>query len=170
MQIDFIRMLREVGMEFQYILLKMKKILVLLFAFFALASCDYSNNPKKDSKNHKRKSFIPNIQYNLIKAHPHDITSFTQGLVFYDDKLYESTGSPENLPFTNSLFGAVDLNTGKITELARLDKNIYFGEGIAFLDGRLFQLTYLNQTCFVYDANSFEKIGEFNTRTKRGGA
>ena len=146
----------------------MKKVFILLIFFFVLVSCDNSNNPKEDSKSHRRKTVIPNIEYNLKQTHPHDITSFTEGFEFYENKLFESTGSPENLPFTNSLFGVVDLNNGKISELGRLDKNIYFGEGITLLDGKLFQLTYLSQTCFVYDAQSFKPIGSFKYENKEG--
>ena len=137
----------------------MKKILVLLFAFLAFISCNNSPSPKEDSRSNKRKTLMPNIEYNLIQVYPHDITSFTEGFVFYDNQLYESTGSPENLPFTKSIFGVVDLKTGKLSELGGLDKSKYFGEGITFLEDKLFQLTYRSQTCFIYDAISFEKIG-----------
>ncbi len=146
----------------------MKKILVFIFVFIALQSCNTSSDKKADNRSNRRKTYIPNIEYNVVKAHPHDITSFTEGLLFHENKLYESTGSPENLPFTKSIFGVVDLNTGKLSELGGLDKNKFFGEGIVFLNGKLYQLTYQAQSCFVYDAKSFEPIGKFRYENKEG--
>ena len=146
----------------------MKKILVFILVFIALQSCNTGNDKKTDNKRNRRKSYIPKIEYTIVKAHPHDITSFTEGLLFHENKLYESTGSPENLAFTKSIFGIVDLRTGKLSELGRLDKNKFFGEGIAFLNGKLFQLTYQAQTCFMYNAKTFEPIGEFRFENKEG--
>jgi glutamine cyclotransferase len=146
----------------------MKKILILIVAIIALQGCDFNSNKKKDNRNHKRKSFVPNIEYNVVKAYPHDITSYTEGLLFHENVLYESTGSPENLPFTKSIFGIVDLETGKLSELGGLDKNNYFGEGIVILDSKLFQLTYQAQSCFVYDAKTFELTAKFKYENKEG--
>ena len=154
--------------EIRYSLLDMKKIIGAMFIVIVLFACNNGNSRKKGNKEYKRKSYIPNIEYNIVKAHPHDITSFTEGLLFHENKLYESTGSPENLPFTKSIFGIVDLRTGKLSELGRLDKNKYFGEGIVFLNGKLYQLTYQAQSCFVYDAQSFKPIGSFKYKNEEG--
>lgn len=110
----------------------------------------------------------PEIKFSVENKFPHDINSFTEGFLFHDNKLYESTGSPDNLPQTKSLFGDVDLKTGKINVKAELDRNIYFGEGICFLNGKIFQLTYKNQTCFVYDAKTFKQIGTFKYPNREG--
>lgn len=111
---------------------------------------------------------IPEIKFTIENQYPHDITSFTEGFLFYNGKLYESTGAPDNLPQTKSLFGEIDLKTGKIAVKAELDKTIYFGEGIVFLNDKVYQLTYKNQTGFVYDAKSFKNIGKFNYANKEG--
>ena len=58
----------------------------------------------------------------------------TLGLVIYNDSLFESNGSPPLLPWTRSVFGPVDLSTGNISIRVELDKEKYFGEGIASLD------------------------------------
>jgi glutamine cyclotransferase len=58
--------------------------------------------------------------------------------LFHDGKLFESTGAPDNLPYTKSLFGIVDLKTGKIDVKAELDRNIYFGEGMVILKDKVF--------------------------------
>ncbi len=111
---------------------------------------------------------IPQISYTIEKQYPHDVTSFTEGFLFHEGKLFESTGAPDNMPQTKSLFGIVDLKTGKIDAKAELDRTIYFGEGIVFLNGKFFQLTYKNQTGFIYDAKTFKNIGKFNYTNREG--
>ena len=49
-----------------------------------------------------------------------------------------------------------------------LDKKIYFGEGISFINNKLYQLTYKNQEGFIYDASSFRQIGKFTYSNKEG--
>jgi glutamine cyclotransferase len=93
---------------------------------------------------------------------------FTEGFLFHDNKLFESTGAPGNLPQTKSSFGILNLNTGKLDQKAELDRNVYFGEGILILNNYLYQLTYTNQVCFVYDAKTFQRKGQFNYRNKEG--
>ena len=111
---------------------------------------------------------IPEIKFTIENQYPHDVNSFTEGFLFHDNKLFESTGAPDNLPQTKSLFGIVDLKTGKINVKAEIDRNVYFGEGIVILDGKVFQVTWKNQTGFVYDAKTFKNIGKFNYTNKEG--
>jgi len=111
---------------------------------------------------------IAAINFSVVKEHPHDITSFTEGLLFHDQKLFESTGASPGLPQTRSLFGVVDLKTGKIDVKAEIDRNIYFGEGMVILKGKVFQVTYKNQKGFVYDAKTFKNLGEFTYTNKEG--
>lgn len=111
---------------------------------------------------------IPEIKFTIENQYPHDVNSFTEGFLFHDNKLFESTGAPDNLPQTKSLFGIVDLKTGKIDVKAEIDRAIYFGEGIVFLNGKVFQLTYKNQTGFIYDAKTFKNIGKFNYTNREG--
>ncbi|MES2761275.1 MAG: glutaminyl-peptide cyclotransferase [Bacteroidota bacterium] len=111
---------------------------------------------------------IPAINFSLVNQYPHDITSFTEGLLFHDNKLFESTGAPDNSPQTRSLFGTVDMKTGKIDVKAEIDRNIYFGEGIVALNGKIFQVTWKNQTGFIYDAKTFKNIGKFSYTNREG--
>src|SRR4051812_34283221 len=62
----------------------------------------------------------PKINYSLVAKHPHDTTSFTEGLLFHENKLFESTGATGYLPQTRSAFGVVDLQSGKFTVKAEL--------------------------------------------------
>jgi glutamine cyclotransferase len=68
--------------------------------------------------------------------------------------LYESTGQDE------SWIGIVDISTGTADRKVVLDKK-YFGEGIAILNSKVFQITWKNKAGFIYKIPSFEKIGEF---------
>ena len=86
---------------------------------------------------------------------PHDSNAFTQGLILKDGKLLESTGQEGS-----SSLRRVELETGKI--LKKVDVPVpYFAEGITLLNGKIYQLTWQHQIGFIYDAQSFERVGEF---------
>lgn len=116
----------------------------------------------------EKKAVTPRIPYTVEQYFRHDSTCYTQGFLFYEGKLLESTGAPEYLSYTRSLIGIVDLETGKFDIKAEIDRNTYFGEGIAVHDGLLYQLTYKNQTGFIYDARSFANKGRFGYANAEG--
>jgi glutamine cyclotransferase len=90
----------------------------------------------------------PLLTYQVLNVYPHDTTSYTEGLLMQGGELYESTGH--------------------IGVKAELDRNKYFGEGIVFLKGRVYQLTYKTKVGFIYDAKTFKKLGEFTYPSKQG--
>src|SRR5262245_15267444 len=99
---------------------------------------------------------ILNYTYEIVNTFPHDPAAFTQGLVFYQGVLYESTG----LNGASSL-RKVELETGRV--LKKLDiPSQYFAEGLVLFNGRLLQLTWQNQIGFVYDQESFQQLNTFN--------
>lgn len=109
------------------------------------------------------KSEVPrNLEYQVINTYPHSRNSYTQGLFFDGEILYESTGSPSYIPQTRSVLGPLDLVTGEIDIKAELNKDIYFGEGSTRLKDKIYQLTYINQKGFVYDATTLEQINTFS--------
>ncbi len=108
------------------------------------------------------------ISYKIVNQYPHNTNSYTQGLFFDQDFLYESTGSPGYLPYTRSVLGRLSLETGEIDVKVELDRYIYFGEGSTILNNKIYQLTYKNQKGFVYDVNTFERIREFEFASKEG--
>ncbi len=110
----------------------------------------------------------PAITYTILNATPHDQNSYTEGFLFHEGKLYESSGAPQEIDKTKSIVGIVDPTTGKIAVKAELDKKIYFGEGIAILNNKLYQLTWTNKKGFIYDLKTFKKIGEFTFPSKEG--
>ena len=99
--------------------------------------------------------------YKVIATFPHDTSAFTQGLVFADGQLYESTG----LNGESSL-RRVDIATGKT--LQRIDvPNEYFAEGLALVGDELLQLTWQHRLGFVYDRKTFKQKRTF-TYTAEG--
>lgn len=111
---------------------------------------------------------IPAINYSVTGYLPHDTSLFTEGFLVHNGQLFESTGSPEDIQDAESLVGPIDPHTGRMDVKIRLDKKKYFGEGIVFLKDKLYQLTYLNQKGFIYDASTFKKTGEFNFASREG--
>jgi glutamine cyclotransferase len=146
----------------------MKRISIVLFLALLIYSC--GSNPDKPATTtiEPAAPTIPAIGYQVVKTFPHDTTLFTEGFLVHDGQLFESTGSPKELPQTRSLVGPLDTLTGKMSSKIELDKNTYFGEGITFLKGKLFELTYQNHICFVYDAKTFKSIGSFNFDNNEG--
>ncbi len=113
-------------------------------------------------------SSVPLINYSVAGYMPHDTSLFTEGFLFHDGHLFESTGSPEDMPDLQSVVGIIDPHTGKMDEKIRLDRSKYFGEGITFLNGKLYQLTYHNQKGFIYDAATYKRTGEFSYANQEG--
>ncbi|WP_297793456.1 glutaminyl-peptide cyclotransferase [uncultured Eudoraea sp.] len=95
--------------------------------------------------------------YEIINEYPHDWKSFTQGLEFYKDTLYESTGSGGA---AKSFIRKLDYKTGDVLRQKDLAKN-YFGEGITILNDKLYQLTWRSGTGFVYQVSDFNELGNF---------
>lgn len=137
-------------------------IIVLIF----IAGC--KNNSPSDPVQTTRinASGVPLINYSVAGTYPHDTTLFTEGFVYHAGKFYESSGAAEQYPYTNSVVVTDDLQTGKSSQKISIDKKIYFGEGIAFLGDKLYQLTWKNHVGFIYDARTFKQTGTFNYPTE----
>lgn len=99
---------------------------------------------------------IPSIYtYEIVNTYPHDITSYTQGLEFFEGELYESTGQKKE-----SKLRKVNFETGEVLKNINLNDS-YFGEGLTILNEKIYQLTWQANTGFVYDVDSFEKLSTF---------
>ncbi len=86
----------------------------------------------------------------VVAEYPHDRTSYTQGLFFYDGQMYESTGLNGK-----STFRKVDIRTGKALYRLNFDRR-YFLEGSVEKDGNIYMLTWQNNVAFVYDAKTLK--------------
>ncbi len=140
---------------------QMNKILII--SILSIFSCSCNNDQGgTDSGSSTGNTEPAAIQFTVLNAYPHDTTAYTEGLLFHEGKLYESTGHTDTYPNSQSLFGVLDLKTGKIDTKVHLDNKKYFGEGICFLDGKVFQMTLDSpRVCFVYDAKTFKKLNEY---------
>ncbi len=94
--------------------------------------------------------------YDVVGEYPHDPDAFTQGLIYRDGFLFESTG----LNGRSSL-RKVRLETGDVVQRRDVDAR-YFAEGLTDWGNRLVQLTYQTNVGFVYDLETFEPRGTFN--------
>lgn len=97
----------------------------------------------------------PVYSFEIINTYPHDPDAFTQGLVFLDGRLYEGTGR-----WGESSLREVVLDSGQVLRNVPLEDQ-YFGEGIAILNDRVYQLTWQEQTGFVYDRATFAVLQTF---------
>jgi glutamine cyclotransferase len=89
----------------------------------------------------------PVYGYRVVATFPHDITAFTQGLVYFNGYLYEGTGLNGK-----SSIRQQDLVSGEVLRSADLPQQ-YFGEGVTILAERIYQLTWQSYKGFVYDLN-----------------
>lgn len=94
--------------------------------------------------------------YRVVNVYPHDPGAFTQGLLFRDGQLYESTGL-----YGQSSLRRVRLDSGEVIRQRLLDPG-YFGEGLTDWGNRLVQLTWRSNTGFIYDIDSFALLGTFS--------
>lgn len=111
-------------------------------------------------------SGVQHYTYQVIRSFDHDPGAFTQGLV-YDRKtgyMYEGTG----LTGGRSSLRKVDFETGRVLQFVSLAPQ-YFGEGVDICNNKIYQLTWQNNICFVYDKDSFLKNAQFTYTTEGWG-
>ena len=107
---------------------------------------------------------VPEVYtYEIVNEFPHDNKAYTQGLEFYRDTLYESTGKKGR-----SSVRKVDFQTGKVLQQIDLENTI-FGEGITIMNDKIYQLTWQNGVGYIYDLNSFKKSDSFQYGESREG-
>ena len=101
--------------------------------------------------------------YKIINTYPHDNKAYTQGLEFYRDTLFESTGQRGQ-----SSLRKVDFKTGNVYQKIALE-NKYFGEGITVLNDTLYMLTWQANTGFVFNPDNLKKLRTFSYRKSKQG-
>ncbi len=113
---------------------------------------DSNGNGESDSDNAQL------LEISLIRELSHDPTAFTQGLEISEGRLFESTGAPQG---RSSSIRELDRATGEVMRLESITEDI-FAEGLTFVDGRIFQLTWLAGTALVRDPEDFSEIERFS--------
>ena len=108
-------------------------------------------------------NLTPYMTYEVVQAYPHDAQAFTQGLVYWDGFLYESTGL-----YGESSLRKVEVDTGWVVRQVDLLPQ-YFAEGLTLWEDQLIQLTWQEGTGFIYNASDFSQTGQFTYPTEGWG-
>ena len=95
-------------------------------------------------------SAIEQLRVRVVAKYPHARDAFTQGLLWHDGAMYESTGR-----YGRSSLRRVRLEDGEVLAERSLDPS-FFGEGLALVDDRLVQLTWRSGVAVVSDLESLE--------------
>ena len=114
-----------------------------------VAAASPADGPRKASEP------VPVYTYEIKNTYPHDRAAFTQGLVFRDGFLWESTGQ-----YGSSSLRQVELQTGRVVKSVPVSRE-FFAEGMTIFGGKVYQLTWQEKRAFVYDAKDFRRVGEF---------
>jgi glutamine cyclotransferase len=102
-------------------------------------------------------------RYRVVKSYPHDRRAYTQGLVYDSGFFYEGTGQPGE-----SSLRKVEIETGKVLSQVNLDGSL-FGEGVALLSERIYQLTWTTKVGFVYEKETMKQINRIYYQTQGWG-
>ena len=94
--------------------------------------------------------------YKILKTYPHNVKAFTQGLVYENGYLYESDGE-----YGQSSLRKQKLPSCEVIKDISLDSK-FFAEGIALIGKEIYQVTWREQTCFVYDKETFKVLRKYN--------
>lgn len=102
-------------------------------------------------------------RYRVVKSFPHDRKAYTQGLVYDNGFFYEGTGQQGE-----SSLRKVEPETGKVLSQVSLDGSL-FGEGVALLGDRIYQLTWTSKVGFVYEKETLRQINRIYYQTQGWG-
>jgi glutaminyl-peptide cyclotransferase len=128
-------------------------VLSVIFIFPAFLSSGIDENIVESIKKYKVK---------IVRELPHHINSFTQGLIYHEEKIYESTGL-----IGQSTLQRIDAHTGTVEKILPVSK--VFAEGLAQWNNHLIQLTWKERIAFIYNINDFSKVGMFSYETQGWG-
>ena len=143
----------------------MKNFYYIVLLVLILSSCG-DNTSDKPSDTVPVVSTLPaptSIGYTLLNVYPHDTSSYTQGLQYLNGVLYEGTGNPRKENNISKL-RKIEFKTGKVLKETFI-KGSLFGEGITVLGDKIYQITWEDKKCFVYNLSDFKLIKEFNYNT-----
>lgn len=126
-----------------------------LLMLLVMAACNNDQSASTTETTDNSNPPPPEITYSIVKVYPHDTSSYTEGLEWRNNSLYESGGNYEKSKLFNYTLD------GKTIRSIPVSKE-YFGEGITVLNNKIYQLTWREHKVFVYDASTFKKINEFS--------
>ena len=133
----------------------------------AAAACGVSGGGQEAVPGDTREPVVaqgsPFRDFAIVNEYPHDATAYTQGLFFLDGFLYEGTGR-----YGESSLRRVELESGKVLDIVKL-RGKYFGEGVASLHDRIYQLPWRSRQGFIYGGDDLEAQGKFSYETEGWG-
>ncbi len=130
--------------------------MVLIFLFSCSACRKATDKEEEISEQTTVQKLEPRIvKPVIVRVFPHDNRAYTQGLFYRDGYLYESTGQRGQ-----SSLRKVNINDGGVIKSVSLP-DMYFGEGIAYFENKIYMLTWITNKGFIYDFKTFAKLGEF---------
>lgn len=140
-----------------FIVIMIKKYAVIGLSVFFFACGDKTNNTEETTTDNTNTVPTPAaLDYTVVKVFPHDTSSYTQGLIWYNNTLYEGTGR-EGF----SKLAKMNLQTGEPEKQEKIAAS-EFGEGITILNDKIYQLTWQSHKVHVYNLATFQKIQDFD--------
>ncbi|MBX2925041.1 MAG: glutaminyl-peptide cyclotransferase [Chitinophagaceae bacterium] len=134
----------------------LKTSTLFVLSAIILWSCNGGNDPEdQGAQPGQPVNHIPApapLTYSVVNIYPHDTAAFTQGLVYYNDQMYEGTGQKKE-----SSLRKVDYKTGKIEKRIDLESTL-FGEGITILNDTIYQLTWQDHIVLVYSLKNMKEV------------
>lgn len=118
-----------------------------------------NSNAESDNSDQNKAQTVQapvNISFQVLNMFPHDTSSYTQGLIWHEGKLWEGTGWK-----TESKLMLTDLKTGKAIKSVKLP-DTEFGEGITILNNKIYQLTWEDHKVYVYDLKTLKQEKVFD--------
>ncbi len=131
----------------------MKKYSYFIGLILFFVACN-NNTATEEETTSSTISMPINLNYEVVKVYPHDITSYTQGLEWNGGRLLESTGN-----YGESKLHILDSNMKQVGKPIQLGDQ-YFGEGTTLFNGKIYQLTWKENKVFVYDEKSLKLLNE----------
>lgn len=153
-------------------------LVFLFFSLFLLSSCSETQNsggnPDKtpasdrlpshaETEDPEKQASKPKEAVAVLNSFPHDPTAFTQGLVYRDGLLYESTGL-----YGKSSLRKTDPVSGKTLAKTDLPRE-FFGEGLTIIGDSIYQLTWKSGQGFIYGKENLKRKGSFTYSTEGWG-
>jgi len=134
------------------------RLLIVFFSVLTAIGCSGGATSSKPNVNSSpaKSTPLPVSGYEIVKTYPHDPEAYTQGLLFHNGFLYESTGQEGR-----SSLRKVEIETGKVLQKFDLPRES-FGEGLALLGEKIYQLTWQEGTARVFNLSDFKLLKEFS--------
>ena len=129
---------------------KSVSIMIFILIFSTFSSLVSSDSPYIDESH-----IVEIIDPEVIQVIPHNSSAFTQGLIFHNGKIYESTGL-----YGESSLRIINTSTGLVEKMIQLSDD-YFAEGLTIVNNTLVQLTWKENIGFLYNSSSLELLGNF---------